>query len=74
MISMKKHESRMQSLVERAFELAPECRNLRELRQRLSSEGYNRLDAHLGGLGTERQLRACFDRSQLARPTRQKDG
>jgi hypothetical protein len=71
---MRKHESAMQSLIERAFKLAPECRTLKELRQRLSSEGYNRLDAHLGGLGTKRQLRARFNQSQVAQSTGQKDG
>jgi hypothetical protein len=33
--------------VERAFQLAPECRDMDELRARLAREGYSNVDAHL---------------------------
>lgn len=52
------------SLIQRASEMAPECNPLRELRQRLTSEGYDRLDAHLGELGIQRQLRSHFNEKQ----------
>lgn len=50
----------MRNVVERAFELAPECTNATELKKRLSREGYDSVDAHIGGLGTRRQLKVLF--------------
>ena len=38
-----------QGTVERAFELAPECRSFDELRIRLKREGYESVDQHLQG-------------------------
>ena len=35
--------------VERAFELAPECATIEEIRNRLRREGYSNVDAHLQG-------------------------
>jgi hypothetical protein len=35
--------------VERAFQLAPECIDIEELRTRLIGEGYSRVDDHLKG-------------------------
>ena len=35
--------------VERAFQLAPECRSLDELRAKLMSDGHTNIDAHLQG-------------------------
>jgi hypothetical protein len=35
--------------VERAFELAPECRSMDELRAKLAREGCFNIDAHLQG-------------------------
>lgn len=58
----------MQDLIQRAFELAPECSSLKELRQHLASEGCDRLDAHLGGLSIQRQLRSYFDHMEGQRP------
>lgn len=59
----------MQSLDERAFQLAPECSTMAELKQRLTSEGFNGLENHLGGPGTKRQLKARFNQGQGAKPT-----
>ena len=36
-------------IIERAFELAPDCRSIVEVRDRLRREGYFHVDAHLGG-------------------------
>ncbi|WP_341632101.1 hypothetical protein [Sphingomonas agri] len=33
--------------VERAFQLAPQCKTLEELRSKLAREGYTNVDAHL---------------------------
>lgn len=44
-------------LVERAFQLAPECVSLDELRERLRSEGYLQVHAHLEGKQIRDQLR-----------------
>jgi hypothetical protein len=35
--------------VHRAFDLAPECRSLDELRRKLKHEGYGAVDDHLQG-------------------------
>ena len=35
--------------VERAFELAPDCRTMDELRAKLVREGHTNIDAHLQG-------------------------
>lgn len=64
----------MTTLIERAFELAPECATMKELRKRLADEGFDRLDAYLGGLGTRRQLRARFNQGQGGRPTGPRSG
>jgi uncharacterized protein YbgA (DUF1722 family) len=39
----------MVGTVERAFQLAPECRTLQELRARLLRERHTNVDAHLQG-------------------------
>lgn len=57
----------MQSLLHRALELAPECSTMLELKKRLKAEGFENLDAHLGGLGTKRQLRARFNQGEGVR-------
>jgi hypothetical protein len=54
----------MQSLIQRAFELAPECSTMKELRQRLEREGYSSVSTHLGGLATQRQLRPLFNNGE----------
>lgn len=59
----------MSSAIKRAFELAPDCRTLTELRQRLSMEGYGNLQAHIGGRGTQRQLKVLFNNGQGALKT-----
>jgi hypothetical protein len=35
--------------VERAFQLAPECKSLDELKSRLKKEGFSNVDEHLAG-------------------------
>ena len=44
-------------LVERAFQLAPECGSLDEVRERLRGEGYFHVNAHLEGKKIRYQLR-----------------
>ena len=36
--------------VERAFELAPDCRSIDEIRRKLKKEGYSNVDEHLHGV------------------------
>jgi hypothetical protein len=57
----------MQSVFERALALAPECSTMLELRKRLKVEGFENLDAHIGGLGTKRQLRGLFNQGEGVR-------
>ena len=42
------------NIIERAFELAPECSSLDEIKRQLTREGYFNVNAHLAG----RQIRA----------------
>lgn len=43
-------------IIERAFQLAPECGSLDEVRQRLVREGYFNVHAHLSGRQVRQQL------------------
>lgn len=49
-------------IVERAFQLASDCLDLKELTGRLKSEGYVGVDAHLGGSSIRGDLRKRFRR------------
>lgn len=44
------------NIIERAFQLAPECGSIDELRQRLVREGYFNVHAHLAGKQVRQQL------------------
>jgi hypothetical protein len=46
--------------VERAFQLAPECRSMDELRAKLSREQFSNIDAHLQG-SLRRDLRKLLN-------------
>jgi len=48
--------------VERAFQLAPECMSLEELRRRLKKEGYSNVDEHLAGNQIQGGLKDLFRR------------
>ena len=48
-------------IIERAFQLAPQCASLEELRQRLRREGYFHIHAHLGGKHIRDQLYERLD-------------
>jgi hypothetical protein len=45
--------------VERAFQLAPDCRTIDELRTKLFREGHSNIDAHLQG-SLRRDLKKLF--------------
>jgi hypothetical protein len=49
------------SIIERAFQLAPECASLEELRERLRREGYLNVHAYLEGRQIRDQLFARLD-------------
>ena len=49
------------NIIERAFQLAPQCQSIKELRKALSREGFIKIDAHLCGLGTQRELRKHYN-------------
>ena len=51
--------------VERAFQLAPECRTMDELRAKLSKEQFGGIDAHLQG-SLRRDLRKLLKKPDLA--------
>ena len=44
------------NIIERAFQLAPECATVDEVRQKLVSEGYFSVHQHLSGKHIRRQL------------------
>jgi hypothetical protein len=47
----------MVGTVERAFQLASECRSLEEVRHKLVREGHSNIDAHLRGKARRVELR-----------------
>lgn len=47
----------MSGTVKRAFELAPECGTLDEIRLRLKQEGFDNVVEHLQGLSIQRELK-----------------
>lgn len=59
-------------LIKRAIELAPSCRTMTELYSRMKAEGFSRLDEHLGGLGTRKQLQELFNHGAGHRRGRRK--
>ena len=44
------------NVIERAFQLAPECRSIDELRRKLTAEGYASVEAHLRGRHIRSQI------------------
>jgi hypothetical protein len=44
------------NVIERAFQLAPECGSLGELKRRLIREGYFQVEAHLSGRQIKTQI------------------
>jgi hypothetical protein len=44
--------------VQRAFEIAPDCASVDEIRSRLKKEGYESVQEHLQGNAIQKELRA----------------
>lgn len=55
------------NIIERAFELAPSCSTINELRSLLTREGYEFAAAHLSGLGLQRELRRLYNNGEGTR-------
>lgn len=51
-------------IVARAFEIAPECCRLEEVRNRLKREGYLQVDLHLSGKAIRKELNSRLDREK----------
>ncbi|GLR46825.1 hypothetical protein [Sphingomonas astaxanthinifaciens] len=51
---------RTQNIIERAFQLATESRNIDEIRKALRHEGYANVDAHLAGASIKADLKKRF--------------
>ncbi len=49
--------------IERAFQLAPDCRSIDEVRARLTAEGYENVRAHISGAAAK-QLGQLLDKSR----------
>ena len=45
------------NIIERAFQLAPECESVVEVRNRLRREGYFHVDAHFDGKLIKREIK-----------------
>ena len=57
-------------LIQRAFQLAPECGSIMELKRKLRAEGYAQVDAHLGGKLIKTQMNGLFLPSETTRRVR----
>jgi len=51
------------NVIKRAFEIAPECGSMEEVKRRLIKEGYLQVNAHLSGYLIRRQILALIDRN-----------
>ena len=58
-------------LVMRAFELAPQCSNLKDLHKLLREDGYTSrsIESHLAGLGMRRELKQRYNGGTGAKRT-----
>lgn len=50
-------------IIERAYELAPECGTVDEIRAALRREGYSNVDAHLAGGSIRADLRKLLNKA-----------
>ena len=50
------------NIIERAYELAPRCGRIEEVRAALRKEGYSNVDAHLSGRVIRADLTKLFNR------------
>ena len=61
----------MIGIIERAFQLAPECRTMNELRSKLAREGFGNIEVHLqSGSALGKQLRALMPGGDSRRETK----
>ena len=49
------------NIIKRAFEIAPECGSIEEVKRRLIAEGYMQVNAHLSGWQIRRELKGRID-------------
>jgi hypothetical protein len=48
-------------VVKRAFEIAPECGSIEEVKRRLIREGFQQVNAHLSGNHLRRQIKGLIN-------------
>jgi hypothetical protein len=60
------------NVIERAFQLAPECGSLEQLKRKLIHEGYLQVEAHLSGRQIRSEISPLLDRTLS--PPRSKRG
>jgi len=58
------------SIIERAFQLAPECGSIDELKRKLAREGYFQVNAHLSGRHIRSQLHDRLNPELATKPER----
>lgn len=54
------------NIIERAFQVAPECGSVSEVRQILVREGYFNVEAHLTGRQIKRDIQSLLDPKRRA--------
>lgn len=52
----------MTGIIERAFQLAPECATIDEIRLKLKREGYSEVENHLQGGSIQKDLKRLLKR------------
>jgi hypothetical protein len=58
------------NIIERAFQLAPECGSIEELKRKLAREGYFQVNAHLSGRQIRSQLHQRLNPALAQKPDR----
>jgi hypothetical protein len=50
-------------IIQRAFELAPACRTVEEVRFKLKREGYSAVDDHLAGASVQKDIKRLLKKA-----------
>jgi hypothetical protein len=61
--STSKGRAVVSGTVERAFEIAPDCTSMDEIRSRLRKEGHHAVDEHLQGGSIKKQLKLTLGKN-----------
>lgn len=62
------------NIIKRAFEIAPECGSVEEVKRRLVREGYMQVNAHLSGRQIRGEILALINRDLAPSPPKRAKG